>query len=87
MENLPYLMLPTCNKPTVPSQKMTDDDDVLAQVTRRVLTKTEFTTTTTTAVAEKRHLKILLRSLKLYLVDFSSLISSLELNIMPTSNL
>ena len=87
MENLPYLMLPTCNKPTVPSQKMTDDDDVLAQVTRRVLTKTEFTTTTTTAVAEKRHLKILLRSLKLYLVDFSSLISSLELNIMPTSKL
>ena len=87
MENLPYLMLPTCNKPTVPSQKITDDDDVLAQVTRRVLTKTEFTTTTTTAVAEKRHLKILLRSLKLYLVDFSSLISSLELNIMPTSNL
>ena len=81
MENLPYLMLPNCNKPTVPSQKMTDDDDVLAQVTRRVLTKTEFTTTTTTAAAEKRHLKILLRSLKLYLVDFSSLISSLELKI------
>ena len=49
MENLPYFMLPNCNKPTVPSQKMTDDDDVLAQVTRRVLTKTEFTTTTTTA--------------------------------------